>query len=330
MKYLLTKEQVLLKESILISEKAVDWNKSALGILTGAVLSPLSWLTGSIKKGIKKSQLNGLAIQWGLEYVKALEALDKNVDVEQDAGVADEGEGDTDTETTPVAPVDDKAFKITEESKPKLLESLKKEQAYFDSINTVIKEMTGWAVYNNKAGFEAVKKKLETIPVVDERMILKVVPLLDAKYADTPKHIDNADAFAGNVMNLDIDAFLNEYKINVPKDDDGRKKAFKDLLIKTLADFGGVHTAYAAAIPFVTDFKPEAAAAPEKTKTDFKVGNEYIHTDKKGNKTVVKLISLDYSVKAGDDKVFLTDDDINDKEIDPKYAFVALKDKNVG
>lgn len=329
MKYLLTKEQVLLKESILISEKAVDWNKSALGILTGAVLSPLSWLTGSIKTGIKKSQLNGLSIQWGLEYVKALEALDKNIDVKQDAGVA--GEDDTEVETeTQTTPTDDKTFKITEDNKNTLLDSLKKEQTYFNSANNVVKEMTGWTTYDNQQGYETVKKKLAAIPETDTHALIDVVPLMDAKYADTPTHKDSVINFINDIIKLNISDFHKKYKITVPTEANGRKTALNDLLITKIADFTGINNACVAAISFVTNFKPDAGAAPAKEKIDFKVGNEYIHTDKKGNKTVVKLISLDYSVKAGDDKVFLTDDDVNVTEIDPKYAFVALKGKNVG
>jgi hypothetical protein len=326
MKYLLTKDQVLLKESILISEKAVDWNKSALGILTGAILSPLSWLTGSIKTGIKKSQLNGLAIQWGLEYVKALEALDKNIDVEQTSGAEEEDAAET--QTTSETPVDDNTFKITEENKPTLLASLKKEQAYFNSANNAIKEMTTWPTYDNQDGYESIKKKLADIPEIDTHALIDVVPLMDAKYADTPKHIESVIKFINDIIKFNMSDFHKNYKIIVPKDAAGRKAVLKDLLITKIADFTGINNACVAAIPFVTDFKPEAG--PVKAKTDFKVGNEYIHTDKKGNKTVVKLISLDYSVKAGDDKIFLTKDDVNENELDPKFAFVSLKDKNVG
>ena len=73
MKNLLSKEQVYL-----LNEKAVDWDKSLLGVLTKGVLSPISWLTGSIKKGVKMKQLNNLVMQWGLEYVKALKNIDTN------------------------------------------------------------------------------------------------------------------------------------------------------------------------------------------------------------------------------------------------------------
>lgn len=71
MKKLLTREQVFL-----INEKAVDWDKSLLGVLTKGVLSPLSWLAGSIKKGVKLKQINNLVMQWGLEYIKALKSID--------------------------------------------------------------------------------------------------------------------------------------------------------------------------------------------------------------------------------------------------------------
>lgn len=80
MKYLLDKDSVILLEKIkqrhLINEKAVPWNKSALGILSNAVLRPISWLTGSIKKGINGQQINTLIQQWGMEYVNAIKRFD--------------------------------------------------------------------------------------------------------------------------------------------------------------------------------------------------------------------------------------------------------------
>lgn len=71
MKKIFTKEQFLI-----YNEAAVHWNQSALGILTKALFSPLSWLKGSIKKGIKKQQIEGLISQWEVEYIKAIQKVD--------------------------------------------------------------------------------------------------------------------------------------------------------------------------------------------------------------------------------------------------------------
>ena len=82
MKHLLTKQQVLLlenyiKNNIVFENKGrVSWDQSVLGILTNAALRPISWLTGSIKKGIKKQQIETLVKQWGLEYVNAIKSVD--------------------------------------------------------------------------------------------------------------------------------------------------------------------------------------------------------------------------------------------------------------
>ena len=54
---------ILNKEQVLLLEKAVDWDKSALGILSKAILRPISFLTGSISKGIKKQQMNTLVVR---------------------------------------------------------------------------------------------------------------------------------------------------------------------------------------------------------------------------------------------------------------------------
>ena len=174
MKYLLNRDEINI-----ITEKAVDWDKSALGILTNAVLSPISWLAGSIKTGIKKSQLNGLALQWGLEYVKALQALDKNITVKQDGGVS---EDDVETTGASTDTSNSDEYKITDANKQSSLDTLKKEMTYFESLNTAIKNLTSWAVVTNSAGFESTKKTLDAITDVELSEILHgVLPKLDSK-----------------------------------------------------------------------------------------------------------------------------------------------------
>lgn len=72
---LLNKKEVLLFYNA-INENTVPWDKSALGILTNAVLRPFSLLTGSIKKGLKKQQINNLINQYGLIIVDAIKKVD--------------------------------------------------------------------------------------------------------------------------------------------------------------------------------------------------------------------------------------------------------------
>jgi hypothetical protein len=102
MKHLLNKDDLLKLynsvENNNIFEKQVNsrvnWNQSALGILSNAVLRPISFLTGSIKKGINKSQIDTLIKQWGMEYVNGIKKydtgnLDKN-DAKEDDKQEDE------------------------------------------------------------------------------------------------------------------------------------------------------------------------------------------------------------------------------------------------
>lgn len=77
---LLNRDQLLL-----ITEKTVEWDKSAFGILLKATLSPLAWLKGSLTKGYRKQQLKSLYLSWGIEYVKAIRALDEGLPAPTDA-----------------------------------------------------------------------------------------------------------------------------------------------------------------------------------------------------------------------------------------------------
>lgn len=86
MKHLLEKREILKLynrvENNIVFEKQVNsrvnWNQSALGILSKAILRPISFLTGSIKKGINSSQIDTLIKQWGMEYVNAIKRFDIN------------------------------------------------------------------------------------------------------------------------------------------------------------------------------------------------------------------------------------------------------------
>lgn len=158
MKYLLTKEQLLS-----INEAAVSWDRSALGLLTKAVISPLTWLAGSIKKGLNKRRMSALTMQWGIEYVKALRALDLKLDVQQDAelGDADVAEEtapeETTTETHTETPTDSTEFKITEKNKPELLKVLTDEAKYFSSLRAIVNGMSSWITINNPTGYATAK-----------------------------------------------------------------------------------------------------------------------------------------------------------------------------
>lgn len=324
MKYLLNRDEINI-----ITEKAVDWDKSALGILTNAVLSPISWLAGSIKTGIKKSQLNGLALQWGLEYVKALQALDKNITVKQDGGVS---EDDVETTGASTDTSNSDEYKITDANKQSSLDTLKKEMTYFESLNNAIKNLTSWAVVTNSAGFESTKKTLDAITDVELSEILHgVLPKLDSKYSGVFDNIESANEFIKSIKNNDINGFLKANKINGGTDTATHLKNLKNKMVTVIADFTNIDNAYKAAIQYVTDFKADPADDnTAKAEIDFKIGNEYIHTDKNNKKTIVKLLSLDYALKAGDDKIFLTDDDIQGAKLGKSLAYVTMKDKNVG
>lgn len=129
MKNLLTKKEILLIEQL--NENVVPWNKSALGILSNAALRPFSWLSGSIKKNIKKQQINNLVRQYGLEIVNAIHKVDNDIEIDDTL----ENEPDT---------VDTKKEKTTDNltivDAPKYLEKFKKELNTLTSIKPEVKK----------------------------------------------------------------------------------------------------------------------------------------------------------------------------------------------
>jgi len=61
-------------------------------------------------------------------------------------------------------------------------------------------------------------------------------------------------------------------------------------------------------------------------RSKLKIGQEYYYTNDKGDKKIVKLISLDHSIKRAPDKKWLTGDDIKGTEISPNvYIIWKLK-----
>ena len=67
----------------------------------------------------------------------------------------------------------------------------------------------------------------------------------------------------------------------------------------------------------------------EKNPIKIEVGKEYFYHNKKGTKNVVKVVSLTNSVLAGDDKEFLTNDDIKKQKLNnPNIVFVVFKKSN--
>lgn len=302
MKHLLTREQI-----IPFNEAAVDRNKSALGLLTKAVISPLSWLAGSIKKGLKKRQMSALTMQWGIEYVNALRATDLKEEVKQEPEV----EGNTEEETVPEE-IANPGFKITEENKPELIKTLTTESKYFSSLNNLVKGMSSWIVINNTAGYDTLKKALVAIPETEitENLdkILKLIP--NNKILDIQSVITTFDEFCNDIKEIDLTAFNTKYTI---KD----KEVLKKIVTEQLTNYNNINNAYTTAIKFVTDFKDKQTV---ETSIDLKVGTEYEYTKSNGEKTFVKLVSLDHTMAPGEDKIYFTDDD---KQLEP------IEDKNI-
>lgn len=242
MKHLLTKEQILL-----ITEKAVDWNRSALGLLTGAVLSPLSWLTGSIKNGIKKNQLNTLAMQWGLEYVNALKAFDTNVEVQQTSGTdeLETGVANTDDSTSKPEPTTQPDTQLSPENKTTYLNTLTKELTEITTVHNLIASMGKWVVINNEGGLKQLKADIEKNYNFTDETILKVLPhVKDDAVKNFNKYFDDINKFIDLILSADTaNNFIASLKLNV-----NDKEKFKTLLGTKLSAFINIENIYKIAI----------------------------------------------------------------------------------
>ena len=66
----------------------------------------------------------------------------------------------------------------------------------------------------------------------------------------------------------------------------------------------------------------------DKKNQGLKIGNEYLYTNKKGEKKKVKLISLTHDTSIGSDKTWLTKDDVKKDTLASGKASVIFKDKD--
>lgn len=165
-----------------------------------------------------------------------------------------------------------------------------------------------------------------------ERIIDKIYPLaknlaigtfVDEKYTYYYIFMDNR---------LDKDNILYAKRIRVYKGelDDAEKEEIKEKLVydididEDLSDM---------IVDFISDnikesiSKDEDELNPDK-KLNLKVGNIYKFKNKKGVVHNVKLLSLDYDLRMGPDKKWLTDDDYKTKKLASDYASVLFPDEN--
>lgn len=124
-------KNLLSKERLLIREAAVHWDDSIIGMLSKVITSPLSWLKGSIKKGVRRQQVNNLIVQWGMEYVKAIKAVD----------LPEEGSS-PDGQTDGAQP--QKSAELTAEDRAKYVDSLTSSFEDLKKISQTITPMKSW------------------------------------------------------------------------------------------------------------------------------------------------------------------------------------------
>ena len=298
---------VILKEyNESINEAAVDWNDSALGILTNTLLKPISWLKGSIKKGIKKQQIKNLVTQYGMEYVKAINAIDVPKDENEDG--VETTSVQSDAETAPVENTDE------------LNKAISQEYKIMSNLNKVLTALSHWKEIDfftpNNTKFKDIFEKTKQSYVKYGKLI-EIKNLLAGLKIMNPEEYDN-DSKSMIELQTNVNKFFNDFKTS-----DYEQfvaiygKQYSDKLNKIIDDFESLDD----------NFKNVQEHLNANKKAVLKVGNEYAYTNNKGEQKTVKLISTDKSYKPGPDKIYLTDDDVEIDNLDDGVVFVLFKDK---
>jgi len=298
---------VILKEyNESINEAAVDWNDSALGILTNTLLKPISWLKGSIKKGIKKQQIKNLVTQYGMEYVKAINAIDVPKDENEDG-----------VETTSVQS-DANAAPV--ENTDELNKAISQEYKIMSNLNKILQIVSKWNendffTTNNGKIKQNFQKTKDTYVKYGKQIEIK--NFLSGLKSFNPEEYDadsksmlqlqsNINKFFTDLKTLDYEQFVANY---------GKQYAKK--INSIVSNFSALDD----------NFKNVQEHLNANKKAVLKVGNEYSYTNNKGEQKTVKLISTDKSYKPGPDKIYLTDDDVEIDNLDDGVVFVLFKDK---
>lgn len=306
MRNLLTKEKVILLNEYndSISEAAVHWNQSALGILTNALLKPFSWLKGSIKKGIKRQQIKNLVTQYGMEYVKAIKAVDMPEEAQD----------------VQSQPMQEEPIKNVENN-PELLKSIQNEYSNLNTIKKFIINASKWKEIdfftpNNNKIKDSFKKIKDAYIKYDKELDLKsfyvgLKSFNEKEYEEDSKSImelqNSINKFLTDLKTYEYDQFVTAYG-----------KQYNTKINKLLQNVNSIED----------NFKIVIDHLDVNNQTKLNIGEEYIYTNAKGEEKTVKLISTDKSYKPGPDKIYLTDDDIEVNNLEDGVVFVLFKDKS--
>lgn len=264
---------LLSKKEVLILEQAVEWNKSALGMLTNAVLRPISWLKGSIKRGVKKQQINTLVKQWGIEYVKAIHEVDKG----EETSNSPEG-------------FDSEPDILSDTDKTKLLPVIEKEFAALKAVKNDIQSIGTWTNIDTKnKEFAVIKAKPSIKTKINsnnlEDILNKSVNIKNI--GDYKKDTITVNTFLDSINKSEtVRDFINHSKgigyVN---------KAIKTFLI-ALDDLLDTYELVTAELKNeeIGASKPDNATAPQQNnKTILKTGDTIKYTKKDGSEGVGKI-----------------------------------------
>lgn len=201
MKHLLTKEQVysLYKHSFIVQEKAVAWDDSALGMLTNALLSPLSLLKGSIKKGVRSAQIAALVQKWGIEYVKAIRQFDvpEESESEDDKSSIEDAENiDTD--------IDDNLIEFI---KTIDIQGAQYDLNYIEKLIDLLYQLLD-SIHNKSSDFDYITQRISIYQINDYNILNEIesnTDLIDVKKTEKIQQLIDSS------LNTTITEFINDF-----------------------------------------------------------------------------------------------------------------------
>lgn len=259
---LLSKKNLILLEKLITEDKTVDWNKSALGIIAGSILSPVSWLFGKVKTGIKKQQLKGLALQWGLEYARVTTLVNQELGTDEtEDTTVNTTIGDEIIDTIPTDEiVQDNGEPISVKDLDKDL--LEKHIAFLKVVYNSVFKMKDWIIVNNVDGFKEIDNAIKENEFVDFINEDKIVNLLARLKSDKDKKIALDFNNALEVLSIFINTikdntFITKYGIKVIED----LKKEVDIALNAIKV---LYTVYVSLLKFFGPVtKPEETTTPD-------------------------------------------------------------------
>jgi len=231
---MLNRDQIRkLVESELIQERTVNWDKSLMGRTTNGVLGLFSMMKGKIKASFNQAKMKSLVQNWGVEYLRALQSVEKNLP----APDASDGANPLEVDREEVAHIVDSKLVDKAELNAEKAKIAKTKKA-LETLLKAVQSTKSWGSVNNDQGWSKMieSTKNELIKLDGDDLSVFSAFLID------PKEQASADVLIESVLKV-VDAFKKEgasvqqFKQSIGmKEPNGSNKSFFTEAIEKLVE----------------------------------------------------------------------------------------------